>query len=45
MLRRTLAASRKSSTVSLAEIEVMVNMPVKMFRPVKPRTGADEYPA
>jgi hypothetical protein len=45
MLCRMFAASRKSSMVSLTVIEVMVDMPVKMFRSVKPGTGADENPA
>jgi hypothetical protein len=43
MLRRTLAASRHGSVVTLPEIKTMIDMSVKMIRPVVPRSSADEY--
>ena len=43
MLRRTLTARWKVPVVAFAEIEVMIHVPVKMFRPVKPRSRAQEH--
>jgi hypothetical protein len=40
-----LAARRHWPVIALAVIEVMIDVPVKMIRPMKPRTRADEYAA
>ena len=36
-------ARRKATVVSLAVIVVMINVSVKMCRPMEPGTGPDEY--
>ena|SRR5580698_2116776 len=42
VLRRSLAARRHGTVIPLAEIEMMIDVPVEMLWPVVPRTGADE---
>jgi hypothetical protein len=42
MFRWMLAASRKTAVVSLAIVEMMVNMPVEMFGAVKPWPCSNE---
>jgi len=38
----TLAARRKTTLVSLAEIKMMIHVPIEMLWPVEPRSGANE---
>jgi len=45
MLGRTLAARRESARVSLAIVEMMVNMAVEISRAVKPGSRADKNSA
>jgi len=42
VLCRTLAARRHPTVIALAVIEMMIDVPVEMLRPMEPRTGADE---
>jgi len=42
MFRRTFTTSRHRPVESLAIVEVMINMSVKMFRTVEPWARADE---
>ena len=45
VLRRMFSARRHWPMIALAEIEMMIDMSVKMLRPMKPRTRANEYAA
>jgi len=45
VVRRVFAAGWKRTVVALAKVEIVIDMPVKMFRSVKPRSGADKYAA
>jgi hypothetical protein len=40
-----LAARRHRAVISLAIVEMMIDVPVKMIRPVIPRSGSDEKSA
>lgn len=40
-----LSARGKTSVVAMAIVEMMIDMPIEMFRSVEPRTSADEYAA
>ena len=42
MLRWPFASCRKRPMVALAIVEVMIDVPVEMLRPVIPGSGADE---
>lgn len=43
VFRRMLPARRETAVITLPEVEPMIDVSVKMFRPVEPGTGADEY--
>ena len=45
VLRRMLAASRVSTTIAPAVIEIVIHMAVESIPPMKPRTGPDEQAA
>jgi hypothetical protein len=45
MFRWTLAARWHRPVVSLAKVEMMIDVSVEMFRPVVPRSRPDEYTA
>jgi hypothetical protein len=42
VLRGPLAARRYGTVIALAVIEMMIDVPIEMLRPMEPRTGADE---
>ena len=42
---RMLAARREATVISMPVVEVMIYVPVKVFRPVKPRSRADKNAA
>jgi hypothetical protein len=44
-LRRSFAASRQRSVITLANVEGVIHVTVEMIRSVVPRPGADEYAA
>jgi hypothetical protein len=44
-LRRMFSPRRHWPVIAFAVIEMMIDVPVEMLRPVKPRTRADEYAA
>jgi hypothetical protein len=43
VLRRMLTSFRESPVITLAEVVTMVDVSVKMFRPMEPGSGSDEY--
>jgi len=43
MFHRMLASGGHGSVVAFAEIKMMIHVSVKMFGPVEPWSGADEY--
>jgi len=45
MVPRTCAARRQRPVVTLAIVEVMIDVPVKMLRPMEPRSGPYEKAA
>ena len=45
VFRRGRAAGRETPVVALAIVELMIDVPVEMIRPVVPRASADEYSA
>ena len=45
VLSGTLVARGERPMVALAKVQIMIDVPVKMFGPVEPRSRADEYPA
>jgi hypothetical protein len=45
MLSRMLAAGRQGAVIALSIVEVMIYVPVKVFRPVKPGSRADKNAA
>jgi hypothetical protein len=45
VFRRVLTAFGKMSTISLAKVEMMIDMPVKTFRSVEPGPRANEHSA
>ena len=42
VLCRMLAARRHRTAIALAEVEMMIDVPVEMLWPMEPRTGTDE---
>ena len=42
VLRGPLTARRRGPVIALAIIEMMIDVPVEMLRPMEPRTSADE---
>lgn len=42
VLRGMLAARRQGTVIALAEIEMMIDVPVEMLGSMEPRTGTDE---
>jgi hypothetical protein len=45
VFHRMLSASREWPVVSMAIVQVMIDVPIKMFRPVEPGTRPDEHTA
>jgi hypothetical protein len=45
VLSRTLAARGECPMIALAIVQMMIDVPVKMFRPMEPRSRAKEYAA
>jgi len=45
VLRRMLTARRKGPVIAMSVVEVMIYVPVKVFRPVKPGSRADKNAA
>jgi len=45
ILRRMFAASRRRPVVALPIVEMMIDMAVKILRPVEPRPSSDEEAA
>ena len=45
MFRRTLAARWHRPVISLAIVEMMINVSIEVIRPMKPGTRADEHTA
>ena len=45
VFRGMFTACRETSMVALAVVEMMIDVSVEMFRPVKPGSGADENTA
>jgi hypothetical protein len=45
VIGRMLAARRQRHLITLAEVETMVDVSVKVFRPVEPGSRSDEYTA
>jgi hypothetical protein len=44
VFRRMFPALREPPVVAFSKVKTMIDMPVEMFRPVKPRSGSDKYP-
>jgi hypothetical protein len=42
---RPFPAPRQRTAIAFAKVEVMINVTIKVFRPVKPRSGSQEDPA
>jgi hypothetical protein len=42
---RTLGAPRKRSAIALANVQIVIDVPVKALRPVIPRSGSDKHAA